>query len=70
MTRTKRKMKKVRKTKRIDLCPSARRPTDTRQQDLFCWFNRGPATTDIKDAQRRDRFDLDAVHGPAIIEQP
>ncbi len=28
----------------------------------------GPATTDIKDAQLRGRFDLDALRGPAITE--
>jgi hypothetical protein len=30
--------------------------------------NHGPATTDIKDAQLRGRFDLDALRGSAIIE--
>ena len=29
---------------------------------------RGPATTDIKDAQLRGRFDLDALCGPATAE--
>jgi hypothetical protein len=29
---------------------------------------RGPATTDIKDAHLRGRFDLDALRGPATTE--
>ncbi len=29
---------------------------------------RRPATTDIKDAQLRARFDLDTLRGPAITE--
>jgi hypothetical protein len=33
----------------------------------FGWL-RGPATTDIKDAQLRGQFDLDTLRGPAITE--
>jgi len=33
------------------------------------WWLRGPATTDIKDAQVRGRFDLDALRRPATSGQ-
>ena len=32
--------------------------------------NRGPATTDIKDAQLRGRFDLDALRGLDLNQRP
>ena len=61
----KRKMKKARKTKRIDSVPQRlgglRTPSNKAGLD---GPNRGPAITDIKHA--RGRFDLDALRGPAI----
>ena len=59
--------KKMKSPKRIESVPhrlgGLRAPTNrTGSADS----NRGPATTDIKHAQLRDQFDLDALRGPAI----
>src|SRR5215471_15893758 len=48
--------------------------TKTRTEDfretsrLLSSLDRWPATTDIKDAQLRGRFDLDALRGPATTD--